>query len=558
VTITSDVPLTIQRYACGASYWAGGCESNPLLSGEGIILVTSKCDTRQTGLIPEISLGSDDALGYNKDAVSSINITLGVLPEDAGSVDFLEPSSYLMTSSFVRRPFVDRPLDNDDVPSSRPYESMEEQNAVFSPRSLIFGLFALARGVASTGLTGRSQPRPRLLDTCIYNAEVFINGCERVVNATAPKVRVADAIANLTEDIAAGEEGEYYVGVSVEFTFPKDRITSLGNASDAVTIDRASEDCHCCICVGRPYIDSSGSMLQASPLITTDDTCSWSADASASDCEGTEKLSPSQNEILLGNEWTMSALGEHASIASFAAFSIALMTNGAPSDLVRDALEAGLDEVRHANISFEIASKLTGKDVRPGHLPESKHAFRHNMTELAMAVAKEGCIDETLSALAAAADAEVITNVLMTGIGGSKYLNIAYPTLVWIRDELEKIALDEGSHSALAWRTLKWVCTVDSEACKAVNEAILEGDQLAMAYDRRFLHTNINNQTDMGATWKKMYAVLKKSSQSNDSALETHGFVCDDIESAEGFDKGTSFSAILANNILQNVMCYNA
>ena len=61
----------------------------------------------------------------------------------------------------------------------------------------------------------------------------------------------------------------------------------------------------------------------------------------------------------------------------------------------------------------------------------------------------------------------------------------------------------------------------------------------------------INNQNNMGATWKKMYTVLKKSSQSNASVLENRRFCCDNFESAEEFVRGTSFSAILADNILQ-------
>ena len=55
---------------------------------------------------------------------------------------------------------------------------------------------------------------------------------------------------------------------------------------------------------------------------------------------------------LLVEDWTQRALGEHSSVTSFSAFSIALMTNQAPSNLVDDALKAGLDEVRHAKTSF--------------------------------------------------------------------------------------------------------------------------------------------------------------------------------------------------------------
>merc|ERR1712127_1071498 len=126
-------------------------------------------------------------------------------------------------------------------------------------------------------------------------------------------------------------------------------------------------------------------------------------------------------QFLLGEDWTQRALGEHASVASFSAFSIALMTNSAPSDLVDDALKAGLDEVRHARVSFDIASRLTGKEVGPGPLPPSNHQFEHDLEALAFAVAREGCVDETLSAIAAAVEVEQINQVLEKGLQGSMY-----------------------------------------------------------------------------------------------------------------------------------------
>lgn len=192
------------------------------------------------------------------------------------------------------------------------------------------------------------------------------------------------------------------------------------------------------------------------------------------------------NEQSLGQEWTKSALGEHASIASFAAFSIALMTNGAPSNLVQDALNAALDEVRHARTSFAIASKLRGQDIGPGSLPESKHEFGHDLKALAIAVAKEGCIDETLSALDAAYKAKLIGLALDSELEGIEYAGIDRDTLAWIQKELSVIAMDESRHSALAWRTMNWICSVDSEACDEVKTNVFKKDNLDQAFLRRF------------------------------------------------------------------------
>jgi hypothetical protein len=53
-------------------------------------------------------------------------------------------------------------------------------------------------------------------------------------------------------------------------------------------------------------------------------------------------------------KWQQQALGEHASIASFNAFSLQLMVNGAPPSLLRAASKAADDEVRHAQMVIVI------------------------------------------------------------------------------------------------------------------------------------------------------------------------------------------------------------
>lgn len=176
------------------------------------------------------------------------------------------------------------------------------------------------------------------------------------------------------------------------------------------------------------------------------------------------------------------------SVASFSAFSIALMTNGAPSDLVEDALKAALDEVRHAKTSFDIASILMGKDVKPGALPTSSHKFDHDLKALAVAVAKEGCVDETLSALELAARIELLDAVLSNEVAveATKYADIDRNIITWIRHELHTIAMEESSHASLAWRTINWVCSIDDEACIAVKQEVLNENELEKAFHYRF------------------------------------------------------------------------
>lgn len=164
------------------------------------------------------------------------------------------------------------------------------------------------------------------------------------------------------------------------------------------------------------------------------------------------------------------------------------MTNGAPSDLVEDSLKAGLDEIRHARTSFDIASKLLGKEVVPGPLPPSSHGFAFDMKALALAAAKEGCIGETLSAMELAAEVELLDAILAGKVvRSSKYTGIGdIEVLTWIRNELHIIATEESSHADLAWRTIKWVCSINNEACNVVKEEVLNEDKLIRAFHHHY------------------------------------------------------------------------
>ena len=59
----------------------------------------------------------------------------------------------------------------------------------------------------------------------------------------------------------------------------------------------------------------------------------------------------------LAMHWEAAATAEHASVAAFARHSMQLMALAAPMQLIRDAHEAALDEIRHARLSFALASR---------------------------------------------------------------------------------------------------------------------------------------------------------------------------------------------------------
>jgi hypothetical protein len=140
-----------------------------------------------------------------------------------------------------------------------------------------------------------------------------------------------------------------------------------------------------------------------------------------------------------GELWLQAALAEHASIASFARFAQELMALAAPPDLIAAALRAGLDEVEHAQTSFQIAAELLGEPVGPTSLPLVPPR-QLSIPELALSTFEEACVEESLGALIALRAAELCT----------------HPT---ISEALHKIAHEEAQHAELAWRTIQWTLT---------------------------------------------------------------------------------------------------
>jgi hypothetical protein len=169
-------------------------------------------------------------------------------------------------------------------------------------------------------------------------------------------------------------------------------------------------------CPGRPY------------LVGGDDAPMMSRASHATDDERAAR-------------WVARGLGEHASVASFAAFSLQLMVNGAPFALLTGAANANADEVRHAEQSFALASRFAGRVITAEPFPRRAISALgpQSLEELAEAALREGCIAETLSVFAAAREIEE------TAVIDAEE-----------RAVLVGIVRDEARHSALAWRTVAW------------------------------------------------------------------------------------------------------
>ena len=150
-----------------------------------------------------------------------------------------------------------------------------------------------------------------------------------------------------------------------------------------------------------------------------------------------EGASAASTTAAVTHTWLADAQMEHASIAAFARLSLQLLSLGAPTELVRDAQLASLDELRHADFFFELASRHAGSPLRPGPLDVAGALDDCSLAGLVESNLLEGCIGETLAAEQLRQRAELVDD----------------PEL---QAALLSIAEDETRHAALAFRILAW------------------------------------------------------------------------------------------------------
>jgi hypothetical protein len=182
---------------------------------------------------------------------------------------------------------------------------------------------------------------------------------------------------------------------------------------------------------GRPYLEGGEALL--APVETSDGADGWREGASPR-LDGLSAVDRSR----LAAAWAEDALREHASVASFGRAALALLAAGAPADLVARTHEAALDEVRHAQRGFALASAYAGEALGPGRFPIGDRVpVAATLAEIAASAVEEGCVGETVAAMAA-----------------SEQLSRATDPAV--RAALAGIAEDEARHAELAWQTVAW------------------------------------------------------------------------------------------------------
>ena len=155
--------------------------------------------------------------------------------------------------------------------------------------------------------------------------------------------------------------------------------------------------------------------------------------------------------------WAEIGRAEHAAVAAFARLQLQLMVHGAPLDLLGEVARAAADEVRHARLAFQVASDLAGGPIAPGPFPiPGPVDVAVPLARLAAEAVREGCVGETLSALATRRAAEGTHDPA-------------------IRRILDGIAADEERHAVLSWKVVAWALKQGgAEVRQAVVQALRE------------------------------------------------------------------------------------
>lgn len=158
----------------------------------------------------------------------------------------------------------------------------------------------------------------------------------------------------------------------------------------------------------------------------------------------------------IAEHWTRSAMMEHASVAAFSRFSLQLLAVGAPPSLIEDAHRAALDEIKHAELCFSLATLYAGRSIGPGPLPVDERALTGwDLVSIAVGTVEEGCVGETIAALEAEAAAELARDDA-------------------VRAVQLRIYEDESRHAELAWRFVRWAAHIGGEPVRAALRSAFE------------------------------------------------------------------------------------
>ena len=305
----------------------------------------------------------------------------------------------------------------------------------------------------------KAVPSTITTDTCQTDADCG-SGAACVIDATATDFTVSQCVnteCNSNSDCSSGRCGlssfEDVCGLQLALVCRSD--------ADACVADTDCGDSwHQCTTWGpnQPFTCNSDSCDIGRPLLV-DDKARVAGAVERTDwrhlIDGLDAV-PAEHRASLGAHWSRVAAMEHASVASFSRFSLQLMALGAPPELLVQTHQAALDEVRHAELAYGVASALGEVSRGPGRLDLSGVSMSTEPADVLTALISEACIIETLGvseAREAAARCEV-------------------PAL---RALIEQIADDEQRHAELAWASLAWMLQAFPELREDASRRLAEG-----------------------------------------------------------------------------------
>ncbi|MFT3775751.1 MAG: ferritin-like domain-containing protein [Minicystis sp.] len=207
--------------------------------------------------------------------------------------------------------------------------------------------------------------------------------------------------------------------------------------------------------IGRPLL-VQGEARTAAPIARAD----WSAADVTPDLAGLDETA----RVAIAAHWLDIAALEHASVASFARFTLELLSLGAPARLIAEAQQAGLDEVEHARLAYAIAGAYGGLAVGPGALDLSAVSLHADRRAIVRALIAEGCVGETLGVAEAMELAGLVRDPAIQGVHA-------------------RIVADEQRHAELAWRTLAWLLAAADEEMVRFASACFEEAIASMSRD---------------------------------------------------------------------------
>ena len=187
---------------------------------------------------------------------------------------------------------------------------------------------------------------------------------------------------------------------------------------------------------GRPFIAHGVARVATSKVYNIregkDYAVSWKRDPKIA----VPANNPRNEEI--GHRWLKIAEAEHASVASFARFTLQLLSLGSPSELLVSSQKAEIDEINHAKYAYTFANAFLGSDYGPGSLDVKGTLDDVSLEYTVRSLIQEGCIGETISAI----EAHVAAHYSQDSV---------------IKTAMIQIASDETRHAQLAWDALEWI-----------------------------------------------------------------------------------------------------